>query len=96
MKNIEDFIELIIKEKGYENKDPEVLAQIKSDLSDRFETRINAMIVSHLSEDQLPSFDKILDTDNEEEINKFLMAHIPNVEELMLREMQEFKSLYFN
>ncbi len=94
MKNIEEFIDRIIAEKGFDTKEPEVLAQIKADLMSRFEDCVNAMIVTNLPEDLLEEFSKILDDEDEEKTNAFLMANIPDVEEKLAAEMLEFKSMY--
>ncbi|MDQ5928404.1 MAG: hypothetical protein QG594_178 [Bacteroidota bacterium] len=94
MKNIEEFIDRIIAEKGFDVKDPEVLAQIKTDLTSRFEDRLNAMIISNLPGDKLEEFNTLLDTNNEEEVNTFLKNNIPEIEEKLAAEMLEFKSIY--
>lgn len=96
MKNIEEFIDLIISEKGLTHKDPEVLTQIKKDLTDRFDSRINVMIVSNLPEDKMESFNDILGSGNEEEVNKFITTNIPDIEEKLASEMLIFKNLYLN
>jgi hypothetical protein len=94
MKNIEEFIDRIVAEKGFDHKDPEVLAQIKADLMSRLEDRINAMILSNLPGDKLEEFDKLLDTNDELATNEFLKNNIPDVEEKLAAEMLEFKSIY--
>lgn len=94
MKNIEEFIDRIVAEKGFDHKDPEVLAQIKADLMSRLEDRINAMILSNLPGDKLEEFDKLLDTNDEIATNEFLKNNIPDAEEKLATVMLEFKSIY--
>ena len=96
MKTIEEFIDLLVLEKGFDTKDQAILDQIKSDLTSRFEDRINAMIITNLSEDLLPEFEKLLDSNNQEEINTFLKKHIPGIEEKLASEMLQFKNMYLS
>lgn len=94
MKNIEEFIDRIVAEKGFDHKDPEVIAQIKADLMSRLEDKINAMILSNLPGDKLEEFDKLLEANNEEATDTFLTNNIPDIEEKLATEMLEFKSIY--
>ena len=94
MKNIEDFVDKLITDKGFNEQDPDVIAQMKSDLMDRVENRINAMIVSALDPEKLPDFEKILDSDSEEEIQKFVKNNIPDIDEKVATELLTFKNIY--
>lgn len=94
MKNIEQFIEKVVEEKGFDKKDPEVVAQIKADLTNSLEDRINAMILSNLPEDALTPFEKVLDGGNEEELNTFVKQYIPDLDEKLAVEMLTFKNMY--
>jgi len=94
MENVQDFVNRLIKDKGFENKDGEVLAQIREDLSSRIEDRINAMIMINMPEDSLEEFEKILDSHNEDEIEKFVKSKIENIEEKVAAELIEFKNIY--
>lgn len=94
MHNLEEFIDRIVAEKGFDTKDPEVLAQIKADLLGRLEDRINAMILSELPQDKLEEFEKMLDAGNGEAINNFLKENISDAEQKLATVMLEFKSIY--
>jgi len=94
MKNIEEFVERLIKDKKFNEQDPEIIAQIKSDLLSRVENRINAMIISKLNSEKLSDFEKVLNTGSEEEIQKFVKENIPNVEEKTAKELLDFKNIY--
>ncbi|HTH93206.1 MAG TPA: DUF5663 domain-containing protein [Candidatus Paceibacterota bacterium] len=96
MKNLDDFIDQIIKDKGLDSEDPEVVAQIKSDLSDSVESRINAMIVTNIPEDKLPEFEKMLDSNDNEKIESYLLKTIPSFEEKVAIELAEFKAFYLS
>lgn len=94
MKNIEEFVDRLIKDKGFKEEDPEVLAQMKSDLLDRVENRINAMILSHISPDKLEDFEKVIDGGNEEEIQNFVKKDVPDIDEKVAMELLTFKNIY--
>ena len=94
MKNIEEFVNKLIEDKGFNEQDPDVLAQMKSDLLDRVENRINAMIISELDSEKLPGFEKILENGSEEEIQKFVKDNIPDIDERVAAELLTFKNIY--
>lgn len=94
MKNLDEFIDSLVKEKGFDTKDPEVLAQIKSDLTSRVEDRINAMILRNLPEDLLSEFERIVGGGNDKDIESFVKEHIPDMEEKLVSELLAFKSSY--
>lgn len=94
MENLEQFINRIIEEKGFQNEAPEVLTQIKEDLLESVERRINAMIIKNLDEHILPDFEALLDADNKEKIQVFIKQHIPDIDERVAAELLEFKTLY--
>lgn len=94
MKNIEEFIDRVIEEKGIKTKTPEVLDQVKIDLTSRLEDSFNAMVLTNLPEDKLEEFNNLLDTGNEEEINNFIAKNVPDIEQKLAEVMLEFKSSY--
>lgn len=94
MKNLDEFIDSLVKEKGFDTKDEEVLAQIKSDLMSRVEDRINAMVMRNLPDDLLPEFEKIINSQKEGEVESFVKEHIPDMEGKLISELLAFKSMY--
>jgi len=94
MNDLEQFIEQLIKDKGFEDKDPEVLLQIKSDLTGRLEDRIDAMVINSMNESDLPLFEKVLESGNKEEIEKFTTEHIPDLTERIANELLNFRNIY--
>ncbi|MEI6316442.1 MAG: DUF5663 domain-containing protein [bacterium] len=96
MENLEEFVNKLIVEKGFGDKDPDVLEQIKLDLIDRIEDRINAMIMEKLPEDALDEFESKLDSENQEEIQKFIIKYIPDVKDRVAFELISFKNMYLN
>jgi len=93
MKNIEEFVSKLIEDKGFDEKDPEVIDQMKKDLLDRVENRINAMILSNINSEKLSDFEKVLD-ESEEEIQNFVIKEIPDIDEKVAAELLTFKNIY--
>ncbi|MES2930930.1 MAG: DUF5663 domain-containing protein [Patescibacteria group bacterium] len=94
MKDLNQFIDKLIEEKGFDEKDPEVLEQIKTDLISHLEDRIDAMVLNNIKEEDLPAFEKALDSNNKEEIEKFTLEHIPDINEKVANEMLNFRNIY--
>jgi hypothetical protein len=96
MQSIEKYVSHLIEDSGFNEKDPDVIAQIKSDLLDRVENRINAMIIANLVPEKLPEFEKVLETGSETEIQDFTKKNIPDLEEKVAAELLDFKNIYLN
>src|SRR3989338_9806876 len=94
MKNIEEFVAKVVEDKGLGGEDPEILAQIKKDLMDRVENRINAMIVSELPPEKLADFEKLLDSGSGEDIQGFVKESVPDIDEKVAAELLNFKNIY--
>jgi len=94
MKDIKEFVDKLIEDKGFDEKDPDVIAQIKSDLVDRVENRVNAMILANMNPEKLSDFEKILDDGSEEEIQNFVKKEIPDIDEKVAVELLTFKNIY--
>ena len=94
MKNIEEFVDKLIEDKKFNEQDSDVIAQMKNDLLERVENRINAMIISKLDPEKLVEFEKVLDSGSEEEIQNFVKNNIPDIDERVAAELLTFKNIY--
>ena len=94
MNTIEDFADKLIQDKGLSGESPEIVAQIKSDLLERIENRVNAMILTSLDEQDHSAFDAVLDEGSEDAIQAFIKTKIPNIDEKVALELLTFKTLY--
>lgn len=90
------FIQRLIEEKKFENQDAEVLAQIKNDLTERVEDRINATILENMPPGKLMDFDQIMDSEDMEKIQAFCQANIPDLENIIAQALVEFRNTYLN
>jgi len=86
----------LLKEKGLDNIDPEIFVQLRQDLRDRLEDRINVAIAGNIPPEKLSFFEKLLDQSNEEEIQAFCKRNIYNIEEITANELAEFRKTYLN
>ena len=91
---LEDFVDQLIAEKGLDSEDSEIKAQIKEDLLERIETRLNAFVLSNLQENDLEEFEKVLDEGSPEKTQEFIHAHITDFDEKAAAELLTFKAVY--
>ena len=94
IKELEKFIDQLVNEKGLQNLDPETLKQVKKDLSDRIENRINAVILEKLPPEKIDEFDKLLDSAGEKEIQDFCSKNIPDLDKVIANELISFRITY--
>ena len=93
---LEDFVDRLVTEKGMTNLDPEVLAQVKKDLLDRVEDRVNAVIIEKLPPESLEDFERLLDGGDEKEIQAFCQTQIPDLDQKIAAELLAFRQTYLN
>lgn len=94
--SISKFVDELIQQKGLTNLDKETLDQIKSDLVERLENRINAAILAKMPINKLDEFNTLLDLNDEEKTQNFVKENIPNLEELITIELVNFQKLYIS
>lgn len=99
-KNVDlgDYVERLMLEKKFpENLDKELLDQMKKDLTERVEDRINTVIISNLSEKDLEEFNYILDSNQKDaDVQEFLEKSIPNLAQLIATELIVFRQTYLS
>lgn len=93
-----DYVDRLIEEKKFPSDlEPEVMAQIKSDLIARVEDRINAVIINNMPEDKLEEFNKMLEGEvKDEDMQAFCSNNIPDLAELIASELILFKQTYLS
>ena len=92
------FVDRLVEEKKYpDDLEKEVVDQIKADLLSRVEDRVNAVIISNLSEEKLGEFNKLLDDNiSDEDMQKFCASNIPNLSQLIASELIVFRQSYLS
>ena len=93
---IESFVGKLIEEKGFSGLDNEVMNQIKIDLMERVEDRINAAILENMPKDKLEEFDSLLDSADSREIQMFCQNNIANLDEIIAQTLVDFRNIYLN
>jgi len=91
---IDAFVNKLLQEKGVAGLSDEVMNQLRSDLTERAGSIINAEILTHLPKDKLEEFEKKLDDGNDEEIQKFCQEHIANLDEVVAGALIKLQAIY--
>lgn len=93
---LDQFVDRLLEEKAYFDVDEETVLQIKKDLSDRLEDKINASLLEKMPPENLEEFEKLLDEGNTQKIQEFCQAHILNLDEVVAAALMDFRRLYLN
>lgn len=94
--SLDVFVDRLIEEKELIGLDTEVLAQVKTDLLDRVEDRVNATIVEHIPVDKLDYFEQLVNRSDQKEIQSFCHRNIPGLDEIIAKELVDFRNTYLN
>lgn len=92
--SIDDFVNRLVNEKGFDEVEDEVRDQIKTDLRDRVEDRINATILQNLPPEKLEEMDKLLENGGPQEIQSFCRENIENLDEVIAQALVDFRNTY--
>lgn len=93
--NISTFVDELVEAKDFGDVSQEVLEQIKKDLTARVENRIHALIATHIPDGAKEEFEKLIDSDaSDEEVSHFCSDKIPDLQNLIVKEMSQFRSIY--
>lgn len=90
------FVSRLVEEKGLNNLDREVLEQVKKDLYDRIERLINASVIEHMPLEKLEFYEKLVERSDQKEIQDYAQRNIPNLNEIIAKEMLQFRDTYLN
>lgn len=95
MYNLNTFVDALIEEKGLSDLDPEILAEMKNDLMNRIEDRLNMIIVKNMPGVNISEFEKMMDEEkSDEELQKFVEEKIPDITALVASDLAHFKGVY--
>ena len=95
MSNLETFVDSLIEEKGFGDLDSLMLAEMKNDLLNRIEDRLNMIIVKNMPDIYVVEFEKLMDSEaKDEEVQKFCRENIPDLESLVAVELANFRDIY--
>lgn len=93
---MEQFIKDLLKEKGLPaNLEPAVYDRLVKDLSERAEKIANKRLIDSLSDEQFDQLEKLTaSTPNEQVVQDFINANVPNKERVVALALAEFRQLY--
>jgi aspartyl/asparaginyl-tRNA synthetase len=91
---LEAFTNKLLEEKGLTSLDPEILVEAKKDIMEKAEDKIKATIFENIPENKLEEFNKLMEDNNEENLQKFIKETLPNIEELIAQTLLDFKNTY--
>ena len=95
MHNLNTFVDSVVEDKGLNDIDPGVLVEMKNDLLNRIEDRLNMVIVKNMPEANIAEFDKMMDENkSDEEVQKYCEEKIPDLEALIAVEIARFRDIY--
>jgi hypothetical protein len=88
-------VDSLVEDKGLNDIDPGVLVEMKNDLLNRIEDRLNMVIVKNMPEANIAEFDKMMDENkSDEEVQKYCEEKIPDLEALIAVEIARFRDIY--
>ncbi|MDO4978945.1 MAG: hypothetical protein Q4E47_02210 [Candidatus Saccharibacteria bacterium] len=94
---VDEFIDSIINEKGYQNLDDDVRQAMKQDMTQRLMDQIDHAAIDSLSEDKAVELADKLETNPdmpEEEITKFMEDAGVDLNAIAMTTMLQFRMLY--
>jgi len=93
--NIQTFIDQLIQDKGYPDLTDEVREQMKHDLINRLDDFIMARVIAALSDEDVLKFEALLkEKKSEEEIQKFVVDHISDLNTFLTNALLEYRGVY--
>lgn len=93
---ISRFADKLIEDKNFGNLNPEIREQIKDDLTERIEDKINLAILDNMSPEKLEEFNLLLDQGDMLEVQEFCRVNVPDMENVIARELVRFREVYLN
>jgi hypothetical protein len=95
--NLENFIDQLIAEKGFDTSKPEYIKKIKDELYDLAEDAINSEVIKRLPEDKLDEFENLFETNaTDEELVKFISQNIANIDQIISEVLINFRTIYLS
>ena len=88
------FVDNLAKEQSADRLlDEDALKEFKNDLLRNIINRINIAIVDNLPEEKLDEYEEVLAKSKEDQ-SEFLKKNLPELDKIIAKEFEEFRSLY--
>jgi hypothetical protein len=92
--SLESFIDRLLEEKGLQNMEPAVLAEMKADLLERVADRLNAEMIAAMPQEKISELNELMDGGNPEEVRAFLTSNVPNFDNVLAQTLLNFRTTY--
>lgn len=92
--NLQDFVERLMTEKGYRTLSAEAEASLKQELLQLVNDKINATIVGHIPESKQEEFGNLIDGADDAQLQEFIIAQVPNLQEIVSSTLLEFRRAF--
>jgi hypothetical protein len=91
---IQSFVADLLEERHEFPPEAEEWYRTQAELTGRLEDRIRAALLENLPEEDLPELERLLDEGKAESLQAFFLRHIPNIEDVIVHELEEFRTEY--
>ena len=90
------FIEQMFRDNQMETDKipPEVAEQMKSDMRERLDDRINLAILDAMPPEKVEEFDRLMASASDQELQTFCQKNIPQYEAVLANAMVNFRQIY--
>lgn len=92
--DLSTFAEKLLADRGVQGIDPEVLNEMKEDLQQRVEERVNLTLVRAMPPEKMEEFERLVNSGDMEQIAAFCTQNIPNLEQVIASELLNFRTSY--
>ncbi len=92
--DLSQFVDKLMEEKDLGDIDEGVRLQMRKDLLERVEDRINAMVIEKIPVERMEEFDDLLNKGTMEEVVKFCAENISGLDQLVAAELIAFRERY--
>ncbi len=92
---VEAFVDQIIRDRNFQSEDEEFKKQVKADLMDRAQRRLNAALIENMPPAQMGDFEALLARSAPDaEVMAFCKQHIPDLEAVMATALLDLRTTY--
>lgn len=92
---IEKFLNSIVDHADQEDMTPELRQKMVENLAEHLDSYLTGVAIDQLSDPDLDAYDLLITSQpTPEQVQQFLMQHVPNIDQVMRQAMIDFKSQY--
>jgi len=96
MVDLDSYADELLRAKGGAALTRDELERAKNGLIDDIDEEVNAMILDHLPDEAKNAYEHLLDKDDEEELQSFLLTFIPDLDRRIDMVLSHFRRHYLS